>query len=156
MVGEAQPVFLRMVLAASLVTTSVLFGTPARAASLAGPSMAAAATASLTTRDLDGLASQIDVLVAAGAFKNSGIAKSLKGKVNSARKPAERGDAAAVNRIMNAFANDVSAQRGQGIAASAADALVALASGRQPSTVVAGNICAAPVVAKQVAWSPVV
>ena len=148
--------FIRLLIAASVVSASVLLATPAGAASVAGPAALSAVSASLTTRDLDGLASQIDVLAAAGAFRNSGIAQSLKGKVNSARKPAERGDAAAVNRIMNAFANDVSAQRGQGIAASAADALVALASGRQPSTVVAVKVGAASVVATQVGGTPVV
>ena len=101
--------FIRLLVAACLVSASVLLGTPAKAARVAGPGTPAAVSASLTTRDLDGIAIQIDVLAAAGAFKNSGIAKSLKAKVNSARKPAEQGDAAAVNRIMNAFANDVAA-----------------------------------------------
>ena len=91
--------FIRLLMAASLLSASVLLGTPARAAIVAGPAAASSVSASLTTRDLDGLASQIDVLVAAGAFKNAGIAKSLKAKVNSARKPAERGDTALGGRI---------------------------------------------------------
>jgi len=123
---------------------------------VAGPGTAPAASASLTIRDLDGLASQIDVLAAAGAFMNAGIAKSLKAKVNSARKPADRGDAAGVDRMMNAFANEVSAQRGQGIAVSAADSLVALAFGSQPPSVVAVTVGAATVVATQVGGTPVV
>jgi hypothetical protein len=111
--------------------------------------------ATITRRALDTIANQIDASDAAGAMSAPGIAKSLKAKVNAARGAVASGDTAAADRILSAFVAEVSAQRGRGIAISAADALNALASGSAPSSVVSVPVGHAAVLATQIVNSPV-
>lgn len=62
---------------------------------------------------------------AQGDIKNQGIEKSLLHKLDAAEDAAARGDCKAATNIYNAFINEVTAQSGKGIAATAAAILIA-------------------------------
>jgi hypothetical protein len=130
-------------------------GAAATSAALTSTPRSAAAP-TVTVRQLDTVVSQIDVSVAAGAIASSGIAKSLKAKLNSARKAVAAMDTARANNMIEAFLSEVSAQRGHGIAASAADVLSDLASGSSLATVLSVPVGSATVIATQVSEVPLV
>ena len=122
-------------------------------ASTASSGVGSAATT--TQHQLDTIANEVDVAAAAGAI-SSGVAKSLKAKIDSARKAIAKGDGARADRLIDAFVKEVDAQSGRGIAATVADLLIASASGATPPTMVSVPVGAATVVATQLGSSAVV
>ncbi len=72
----------------------------------------------------DGLNSLIQQMLASGQIDNAGIANSLLSKVLNAADAAARGNVQASDNIMQAFINQVTAQSGQHISASAAAILI--------------------------------
>ena len=72
----------------------------------------------------DGLNSLIQQILASGQIDNAGIANSLLSKVLNAADAAASGNGQASDNIMQAFINQVSAQSGQQISASAAAILI--------------------------------
>ena len=117
--------------------------------------LAPTAVAAATLRQLGIVASQIDVLAAAGAI-SSGTAKSLKAKVEAAGKALEKGDSGRSDRIVDAFLREIEAQSGHGIATSAADLLTATLSGEGARSVLSVIVGSAAVITTQVGSSPVV
>jgi hypothetical protein len=93
------------------------------------------AAAAPTLPQLETVAREIDVGAAAGAI-SSGVAKSLKVKIASAVKAVAKGDAPRADRVVDAFLQEVDAQNGRAIAASAAELLTASVAGQAPRTVV--------------------
>ena len=128
-------------------------GLGATSAPVAVSSVGSAAIA--TQQMLGTVANEIDVGAAAGAI-SSGTAKSLKAKVDSARKAIEKGDSARADRLIDALIKEVEAQSGRGIAATVADLLIASASGSIPPTMISVPVGAATVVATQLGSSAVV
>jgi len=128
-------------------------GLGATSAPVAVSSVGSAAIA--TQQMLGTVANEIDVAAAAGAI-SSGTAKSLKAKVDSARKAIEKGDSARADRLIDALIKEVEAQSGRGIAATVADLLIASASGSIPPTMISVPVGAATVVATQLGSSAVV
>ncbi len=67
----------------------------------------------------------INQLLASGAIKNAGIAKSLIAKLNAIEAARATGDCATAASIAQAFIHELQAQSGKGVAAAAASTLIA-------------------------------
>lgn len=89
----------------------------------AGNTITASATYNVIATT-NGLNSLIQQILASGQIDNTGMANSLLSKVVDAANAAARGNGQASDNIMQAFINQVSAQSGQHISASAAAMLI--------------------------------
>lgn len=84
-------------------------------------------TAADPLRTLDLVPPYVGGLVAADEITNQGVANSLLQKLDHARERLAAGDAAGARSVLNAFLNEVAAQRGKKVGVPAADRLADLA-----------------------------
>jgi len=113
------------------------------------------AAAAPTLPQMETVSREIDVAAAAGAI-SSGVAKSLKVKIVSAAEAVAKGDVSRADRVVDAFLQEVDAQDGRGIAASAAELLTASVAGEAPRTVVSVSPGHAALITTEIGGSPVV
>jgi len=73
----------------------------------------------------DSISKDVNLFLAAGLIKNSGLANSLLGKLSAAAAARARGECATASNIYSAFIQELQAQSGKGVAASAAAIMVA-------------------------------
>ncbi|MBI2907891.1 MAG: hypothetical protein HYX92_09570 [Chloroflexi bacterium] len=79
----------------------------------------------VTDRSSQSLGATVDAFLASGAISNAGVASSLVSKIDAARAAMERANINAARGQLQAFINQVEAQRGKSITGAAADQLIA-------------------------------
>ena len=131
-------------------------GSASTLTSASGSGATSALTQVPTRKQLDIVASTIDVSAAAGLISPTGIAKSFKAKVAEIRKAVDAGDDSRAIRQTDGFLKDLDAKRGRGVTAETVDVISDLLIGGLPPTVLSVPVGVASVVVTDVGSVPVV